>query len=494
MPVSFLRISKLCVGLTFLLIFVFIAGCSTSSKNNDDTTAPGAVSTSPAGTSSGAAINTQVSVSFNEAVVMTSFVLTSSHGATINGTVTGNGTAKITFTPDITLNYNTTYTATVKNVRDGSGNTLGDYSWSFTTTAAELNYHVTPDSHFYNVGTHNSIALSPADGRSYVSYFNITTKSLYIIATTDGTSFEGPYKIDGPNGIENVGEYSSLAIDSAGNLYVSYYHQNTGLKLATATSISGIWTKFLIDGGNVGKFSAIALGSADSSVHISYYDEANTALKYATNALGSWTKETLDTGLSSDNPGRYTSIKVDPDGFAHISYYDYHLPSPAINGNLKYVHGKSGNWSTPLTLDSTGDVGEFSSLGIYNGNIYIVYNHVFPDGTRTIRIINNASGDWKHQDITQVSLSPFDQSITANPLSIDPAGVMHVSYYYGGDLYYASGVLFDAASNGWDWATGQLVDGSEVGQGVYTSIVADANGKVSIAYYDATDGDLKYAQ
>jgi hypothetical protein len=33
-----------------------------------------------------------------------------------------------------------------------------------------------------------------------------------------------------------------------------------------------------------------------------------------------------------------------------------------------------------------------------------------------------------------------------------------------------------------------------VGQGIYTSIAVDSSGKVSIAYYDATDGDLKFAR
>jgi hypothetical protein len=392
--------------------------------------------------------------------------------------------------------YNTKYTATIYNVRDGSGNTLGDVSWSFTSEATSLNYHITPDSHFYDVGTHNSIAISPVDGKSYISYFNATTNSLFVISTVDGTAFEGPVMVDGPSGTEKVGEYSSLAIDSAGHLHVSYYHEGIGVEYATASGITGPWSKVIIDNGGgtatVGKFTSLAL-DGNSKPHVSYYDETNTALKYATNATGTWINETVDTGLSADNPGRYTSIKVGTDGLVHISYYDYH--DSVKNGNLKYVVGNAGDWSPAITLDSTGDVGQFSSLALFSGKVYIAYNHIYPDGSWFIRVITNASGEWKHIDFVEVSpISKAYSGLTANPLAVDPTGVMHISYYKNGVLYYSTGVLYDAALNRWDWSVAQAVDTSEVGQGIYTSIAVDSSGKVSIAYYDATDGDLKFAR
>lgn len=482
---------NLFIRLLLLLVLGTLAACGTGGSDDDKLTGPGIVSTTPTGKDVGS--DSGVSISFTEPVYVDSFVLTSSHGATVTGTVQGNGTSKLTFVPNTHLNLNTTYTATVTNIRDGEGNGIGNYSWSFSSTAAVLNYHVTPDSHFFDVGTFNSSALSPVDGRTYVTYFNKTTKSLYILATTDGTDFDGPYLVDNSVTSQNVGEYSSLAIDGAGILHVAYYHQNVGLKYATAVQMAGPWTKTTVDSGSVGQYASLAVFQ-DGSIHISYYDQGNTSLKYARRLGGSWTKETIDTGLSGDNPGMYTSIKVDPDGFVHISYYDFHLSTSTSYGNLKYVKGKAGSWNTPLTLDSTGNVGEFSSLGLLNGSVFIVYNHVFPDGHRTVRIITNASGDWKHFDIVTVSLSAFDNSITTNPLAIDPTGTMHISYYIGGTIYYASGILYNAPTNNWDWATAAIVDDSQIGHGIYSSIVVDAGGQVSISYYDLTDGDLKYAQ
>lgn len=476
----------------FILLSAIIAGCGGSKTT--DKTAPKFVYSSPANGIANVPNNSEISAIFSEGVNVSSFTVTSQNGSVIGGTVSGNGSSTITFTPAHSLNFGTKYTAKITGILDGSGNNTADVTWSFTTTGNSLTYHATPDSHFYNVGQFNSIAVSPVDGRSYMSYFNTSTRSLYVISTADGTSFEGPFRVDAPTGIENVGEYSSLAIDAAGNFHVSYYHAQSGLKYATAPNAAGVWTTMVVDGGGapVGRFTSIAL-DANGRVHISYYDLANTALKYATNATGTWGNEIVDTGLPQDNPGQYTSIKVGAGNVVHISYYDFH--ASIVNGNLKYVTGTSGNWVAPLTLDSTGDVGQFSSLALFNGKVYITFNHLYPDGHRFIRIITNASDEWKHLDIVEVSQIVNDPtSLTANPIVIDATGIVYVSYYKGGVLYYTTGILINAAANLWDWASPFAVDTSELGQGIYTSLALSQDGRINIAYYDATDGDLKFAE
>ncbi len=220
--------------------------------------------------------------------------------------------------------------------------------------------------------------------------------------------------------------------------------------------------------------------TTDSSnkVHISFYDFKNTALRYATNKNGSWQTVIADDGASSDNPGMYTSIKVDDSGYVHISYYDYH--TSVGNGNLKYVRGYvdgNGNWTWiegPLTLDSTGEVGKYTSMALYNGKPYITYY----DGTNSkVKLITNVSGDWEAQTVVS--------SITERmcPFTIESNGIMHMSYILNDTLYYLS--------KSWGWVTNSIESG--IGNGNYTSIVVDSNGKAYISYYDATDQDLKYA-
>jgi len=65
--------------------------------------------------------------------------------------------------------------------------------------------------------------------------------------------------------------------------------------------------------------------------------------------------------VDADSPvGQYTSIKVDSNNKAHISYYD------VKNGRLKYARGNASSWET-FTVDNNGVNGKHTSL-ILNSN------------------------------------------------------------------------------------------------------------------------------
>lgn len=481
---------RLSISLTvFALAVLFVAGCGSISISQP----PKFLSSSPASGATGVHPAVVVEATFSKNISISGFVLTSQNGNIIKGTVSGSGSSTVAFTPDSPLNFGTRYTAKVSNVVDSSGSRTADVTWSFTTVRNNLTYFTVPGSQNDDAGRYNATAVSPADGKTYVSYFNATTKALYVVSTADGASFSGPHRIDAPTSRESVGQYSSLAVDAAGNLHISYYHGTAGLKYATASDSAGAWSTTVIDPGSPeGTHSALAL-DAQGKVHISYYDTGNTALKYATNAGGSWKSELVDSGLTGDSPGQFTSIGIAADGTVHISYYD--LRTATSNGNLKYIAGTFGHWAQPLTLDSTGDVGKYSSLALSGGKVYIAYDHLYPDGRRFVRIITNASGEWRRQDVVEVSTFSNDpNSLTANPLVMDAHGTAHISYFKDGVLYYNTGVLADIALNTWDWAPPLAVDSSQLGQGIYISLALDRQGDIRIAYYDATDGDLKFAR
>jgi Ice-binding-like/Bacterial Ig-like domain len=125
-----------------LLLVAFVAGCGggNGTATSTDTTAPTVISTLPANAAIGIAINSNITVTFSEAmnsstITTTTFTLKQQGSTTsIPGAVTYAGTTA-TFNPTSSLTASTTYTATVTaGVKDLAGNPLASAkTWSFTT-------------------------------------------------------------------------------------------------------------------------------------------------------------------------------------------------------------------------------------------------------------------------------------------------------------------------------------------------------------------------
>ncbi|MBG0827438.1 DUF4082 domain-containing protein [Planomonospora sp. ID67723] len=97
----------------------------------NDPTPPAVTATSPLDTENSVPPNTAVSAAFDEEVQAATVQIA------VNG-VTGSaaydaGTRTVTFTPSAALAAGTTYTATVSGAKDGNGNQMQPFSWTFTT-------------------------------------------------------------------------------------------------------------------------------------------------------------------------------------------------------------------------------------------------------------------------------------------------------------------------------------------------------------------------
>ena len=304
----------------------------------------------------------------------------------------------------------------------------------------------------------------------------------------------------------NVGQYSSLAIDSEGYPCISYYNSSSGnLQFARYTGTG--WNIEVVDDiGNIGGYTSLALDGSGYP-HISYYDFLNGDLKYAFSNGSGWIVQTLESG---GNVGLYTSLALDDLGNPYISYYDQ------SQGNLKCYQVNNS-----VIVDSAGDVGNYSSLELdseyqprisyydatnqalkyaaWNDTSWVVDTVNLPDPAgmqqtclaldsedqpyisfkiwQDIMIVHWNGSDWVEVDCWWIGSEE-----TWHSLVIDSNDAYHICLYFGddGSLFY-SGSLGDYLV---DW-------GGDVGN--FASMALDVNNTPMISYYDATDGDLRLA-
>ena len=238
-----------------------------------------------------------------------------------------------------------------------------------------------------NVGQFSSIAIDDR-GHIHVSYYDSTNKALKY-AYYDGNSWSVE-TVD-----SSAGEYSSIAVYSDGygsvHVQISYYDSTNG-DLKYAYKDSNGWHTEVVDSTNdVGKYSSLAVDSLGNP-HISYADTTHGGLKYAYKIEGSWHTEYA---VQGSQQCAYISLYLDRDGNPHISY---------ISSGLKYIENVGGTWSTPVSIDSNAQSWNSMDSGPDGTPIISYYGGASQDlmlaylnesGWQTVRLDSNGNvGDY----------------------------------------------------------------------------------------------------
>jgi len=317
----------------------------------------------------------------------------------------------------------------------------------------------------------------------------------------------------------NLGDHS-LRLDSTGKAHIAY----GGDHLYYASYDSTNWVVETIDlSDNVGQYTSLFIDSSDHP-HISYYDAYYGNLKYARNLGSGWETFTLATwtaegdgfidedSLSSDQVpldgyasprgwqsvpteldnyantdvatevisdthgvGLYTSIALDANGNPYISYYD------AIQGDLKCARVILGQWYVE-TVDSAGVTGMFTSIAVDNSSPVRIYISYYDYTQSSLR-----NAVWNGSSWSRITADANGDVGQYTSLALDKNNRVRISYYdaTNKDLKYAywTGSTFIATK----------VDGTGVEVGMYTSITLLDSDNPHISYFDATNGRLRYA-
>jgi hypothetical protein len=213
-----------------------------------------------------------------------------------------------------------------------------------------------------------------------------------------GPAGYGPWVVETVDYLGDVGSHVSVAISSySGTTYISYYDRiNGNLKMARYVGgngncgTDGHWSCETVDdsSNNVGQYSSIAINPTIDLPVISYYDATNEALKLAQDLGPSWYIRTIDDPYGS--VGTHTSLKIDSSGVPHIAYYAKYRDLQ--NSRLFYATIKSGATSlctngdfqcVPIHTAYAGytslDLNSYGHIGIaYQINKRLMYARFVP--------------------------------------------------------------------------------------------------------------------
>jgi hypothetical protein len=272
----------------------------------------------------------------------------------------------------------------------------------------------------------------------------------------------------------DVGGYSSIAIDSTGIVHIAHTDY-TSYDLRYCNNTAGTWTCIAVDTTNtVGPYTSLAIDSTNK-IHISHYDDTNGALRYCNNTAGTWTCSEVDTTATS---GTYTSLAIDSTNKIHIS----HLIGVS-NNNLKYCNNTAGTW-TCAVITGSGSTYYYSSLAIDSTNkIHIASRKNTND---YIEYYNNTAGTWTSYAVYTAGTLIADTV----SIAIDSTGVVHLSTSNRSIASPKNDDLRYCNNTAGTWTCTTIETAGDVGRS--SAIAVDANNKFHITHFDGTNNDLRY--
>lgn len=200
--------------------------------------------------------------------------------------------------------------------------------------------------------------------------------------------------------------FSSIGFQAGPETYdISYRGQNGRLKHASGNT--GSWTQEEVLPGNpmtanVGQTSILV--AADDTVHIFYSKAgAGAGLYHAWNSGSGWNVEFVAAGYGIMTPH---AAAEDLSGALRVAAYK--------SDTKDLVVFTSGSWSA-VTVDSTGDVGQYASIAVDSNNcLHVSY-------------VNNTAHDLKYASLCSTNSPPQILSISATPNDINEGGTVSVS-------------------------------------------------------------------
>jgi len=223
---------------------------------------------------------------------------------------------------------------------------------------------------------------------------------------------------------------------------------------------------------------------------ISYYDWTNGDLKVAHCGDAACSAGNTITAVdSTGDVGEYTSVTIGADGLPVISYYDgtgYHEDLKVAHcGN---VYCSAGN--TITTVDSTGSVGYSSSVTLGADGLPVISYLDLTNANLKVAHCGNAACSAGNTITTVDSVGPISDVGVYTSVTVGADGLPLISYFDHGNDDLKVARCGNAACSAGNTIT--TVDSTgEVGRD--PTVTVGAEGLPVISYLDWNNGDLKVA-
>ncbi len=367
-------------------------------------------------------------------------------------------------------------------------------AFEFDLELSVIEFHgITTLDSVYDVGQHSSITVD--DGRIFIGYYDASNRKLKIQRSlNDGIDWTALAVTN----TSDMGQGVSIAIDGDKVFVSTSFYGNSPIVLVKSDDNGDAWnaSEIVLDGttlSNAGSdeyFTSIALDG--QYVYVTYLDDSNLKMRVCKSTYDAvtWSYSEIDSppGIG-DETGYYSSLAVE-NNTLYISHSGY------MTGHLFFTR-MSNAMDDPvsITVDEISDDDYkgrgYTSLALAkagsNTHVYLAYYDQF-NGNQDLKFANSINNGASFSNKTIDSSS---EDVGRYPSIATSGGRIYISYYD-----QDKGLLKFAVSEdqGTTWQT-KIVDEDsspdDIGQ--FSSLAADGD-KVYISYYDASNGNLKFAK
>jgi hypothetical protein len=252
-------------------------------------------------------------------------------------------------------------------------------------------------------------------------------------------------------------------------------------------------------GDDVGLWTSIAINSAGVP-SVAYYDRTNRQLKYAVRSGDGWDVSVVES-IANGDVGRYAKLVIDGD----TALVAYSAVEPAKNGavtsKVRLAKGSADNWTfedvvtEPATPCRKAYCAASDACVIETGLCVTIEDGCDPACASGSECVNLGEGPACADVFGDSRLDSYPDVVGAYvSLALGGDGTLGIAYY---DRVH--GNLAVASQSGGAWATkvvdGQLADGTDTGDvGIGASLFIDGDGAWHLSYVDGWAESLKYAR